>query len=242
MVPDITPQVFYSTLAPELHEKGSVEENAASLQVAKLARKWPWMITVVVAAAIAIGIGVGVWRHRHLSQAPSVPRCGVDRDRASFWLTLHRPLVPQTPHNTSSSNTTRAEQYILNDTSLAVLIRTNGDRQLFFQDNTGLIRNAIRTSTDTQWSMGPDISVSSTVKNNTPLAVNFRSDDDYPSVTIQKFNNAFSVQAKFCSDPSLLHFREPYSAFEFFRGHLLASRCRWSISKFHYYCSELYYQ
>lgn len=193
-MPDTTPQVFYSTLAPELHEKKSVKENAASLRVAKLALKWPWILTVVVVTAIAIGVGVGVWRHRDLSHAPSAPRCGVDSDRASFWLTLYRPLVPQTPQNTSSPNITRAEQYILNDTSLAALIHTNGDRQLFFQDNTGLIRNAIRTSTDTQWIMGPDINVSSNVKKYTPLAVNLLLDSvspsESPSVTNQKIHNA----------------------------------------------------
>ena len=168
---DTTPQVFYSTLAPELHEKNSVSGNAASLRVTKLALKWPWIVTVVVATAIAIGIGVGVWRQRDLSHEPSVPRCGADPDRASFWLTLYRPLVPQTPQNTSNPNIIQAEQFILNDTSLAALVLPNGDRQLFFQGNTGLIRSAIHTTTDNQWSMGPNISASSNAKKYTPLAV-----------------------------------------------------------------------
>lgn len=111
--------------------------------------------------------------------------------RPGFFLAdPYRPLVPQTPQNTSNPNITRAEQYILDDTSLAALIHTSGDRQLFFQDNTGLIRNAIRTSEDTQWSMGPDISVSSNVKKHTPLAVNFISDDASPSVTVRMLINA----------------------------------------------------
>ena len=67
---------------------------------------------------------------------------------------------------------TLAEQYILNDTSLAALILANGDRHLFFQDNTGLIRRAVRTASNNQWSTSPTLSVDSNAKNHTPLAAN----------------------------------------------------------------------
>ena len=80
---------------------------------------------------------------------------------------------PQDPEITPHPNITRAAQYILNDTSLAALSLANGDRQLFFQDNTGLIRRAIRTASNGQWNTSPNLSVNSTnAKNNTPLAVN----------------------------------------------------------------------
>ena len=166
MVPDLTPQVFYSTSAPEVHQNNSSKGNTASFRVTKLRLRWPWMVTVVVVTAIAIGVGLGIWRHRHQQ-------------------------LPQNPQNTSSPNVTRAEQYILNDTSLAALVFTNSDRQLFFQDNTGLIRSAIRTAADNHWSMGPNISVSSNVKKYTPLAVDSISENTSSLVSIQKLKNAW---------------------------------------------------
>lgn len=101
--------------------------------------------------------------------------------RSCFFLAhSYSPPPPQNPKITPHPNITRATQNILNDTSLAALSLANGDRQLFFQDNTGLIRRAIRTASNGQWSTSPSLSVNDTnAKNNTPLAVNvpFGSDD-----------------------------------------------------------------
>ena len=49
---------------------------------------------------------------------------------------------------------------------------SNGDRHLFFQDNTGLIRRAVRTESNGQWTTSPDLNVSTipSLKRNTPLA------------------------------------------------------------------------
>ncbi len=61
---------------------------------------------------------------------------------------------------------------VLNDTSLAAVILANGDRHLYFQDNTGLIRYAVHTASINQWDTRPHLNVSlSTPKNRTPLAV-----------------------------------------------------------------------
>ena len=76
---------------------------------------------------------------------------------------------------------TLAAQVILDDTSLAALSLPNGDRQLFFQDSTGLIRRAVRTASNSQWSTSPNLNaslnlgphpiVNSNPKKYTPLAV-----------------------------------------------------------------------
>lgn len=66
-------------------------------------------------------------------------------------------------------------QHILNDTSLTALSFTNGDRQLFFQDNMGRIRRAVRTASNNQWITNLDLSIDSNAKNHTPLAASGQS-------------------------------------------------------------------
>ena len=68
---------------------------------------------------------------------------------------------------------THAPQIILNDTSLAAVSLSNGDRHLFFQDNTGLIRRAVRVESNGQWTTSPNLNastdLSSNPKRHTPL-------------------------------------------------------------------------
>lgn len=80
--------------------------------------------------------------------------------------------TPQNPRPATSPNITHAAQFILNDTSLAALSLPNGDRQLFFQDSTGLIRRAIRTTSSSQWSTSPYLNTSTTVNTSTAQYVN----------------------------------------------------------------------
>lgn len=87
-------------------------------------------------------------------------------------LTHHySPRAPHDPKSTPNPNITQPAQYILNDTSLAAVSLANGDRQLFFQDNTGRIRRAYRTASNGQWSTNSSLSIDTTAKNYTPLAV-----------------------------------------------------------------------
>ena len=84
-------------------------------------------------------------------------------------LTFYSPSAPSNP------NVTRAAQCTLNDTYLAAVSLVNGDRQLFFQDSTSLIRRAIRTAPTNQWStsVNQNVSLNSNPKSHTPLAVAF---------------------------------------------------------------------
>ncbi|MCJ1451780.1 hypothetical protein MMC28_002120 [Mycoblastus sanguinarius] len=158
---EVTPQVFYSTSLPEAH--GNIEnskERDPSQSHTKIAFKWSWIvIAFVVAAAIALGTGLGIWHNR---------------EHSSHHVSTTSPSAPPNP-NTTTLNTTNPSiapaQYILNDTSLEAAILPNGDRHLFFQDSTGLIRRAIRSASTNSWNTGLHLSISSNAKNYTPLAV-----------------------------------------------------------------------
>ena len=65
---------------------------------------------------------------------------------------FHSPPAPPNSDITS--------QNILNDTSLVALLLSNGDRVLFFQDNTGLLRRAVRTNSNGQWITSQNLNAS----------------------------------------------------------------------------------
>lgn len=108
-------------------------------------------MALVVAAATVIGLGIVIWCHReHSSDKPSATiRCGDRKDLGSSVAYSHSPPTLR------NDNATPATQYTLNDTSLVALVLEKGDPQLFFQKNTGLVRCAIRTASNSQWSTSP---------------------------------------------------------------------------------------
>ena len=80
----------------------------------------------------------------------------------------YSPSVPQ------NHSTTPAAAQILSDTSLAALILSNGDRHLFFQNNTGHIERAVRSATNSQWSTNVFLPLNINTpspKNLTPMAL-----------------------------------------------------------------------
>lgn len=169
--------MFYDKSFPEVYGniEESTKERAPSNHIFKPALKWPLMvIALVVAAAIAVGVGVGVWRHREhvLHKSSTVVRCGVRADPICSLAYFHSASAPQ------SHNITPAAKLILDDTSLVALSLFNGDRQLFFQDNTGRIRRAIRPESNNQWSTSPYLDLSSNPKDYTPMVATAYDDND----------------------------------------------------------------
>ena len=133
--------MFYNNSPPEVPKIGA-SQCAPSPHIPRPAFRYYLVFTVLIIAE-AVGIGVAIV---HLASSYSPPA------------------------TTSSRNLTSAAQYILDDTSLAALIIPNGDRHLFFQDNNGSIRHAIRTGSDKQWTISPYLNLSANPKTHTPLA------------------------------------------------------------------------
>lgn len=165
--------MFYNTSLPEAQgNEESPKERVLSLPSTKIALKWPWMVTaLLVTAAIAVGVAVGIWRHREHSSHELFPasnksspniRCDVGPDPVLFLAYLRIPLTSHYDSITPSA------QFILDDTSLAAISSSDGNRYLFFQDPTGLIRSVVRT--DNQWSTNLNLATGLNAKNYTPLA------------------------------------------------------------------------
>ena len=75
------------------------------------------------------------------------------------------PTAPQKSFNSSVTPT------ILNDTSLAAALLTNGDRHLFFQGAEGSLRRVIHTAATSQWILDDTPIVTSDARHLTPMAV-----------------------------------------------------------------------
>lgn len=188
-MPDTTPQVVYDSSVAEAQDQieDAPQERASSHTISQAGLKWLWItVTLVVATVIAVGAGIGTWYHReHLHKPSTTTRYEFLTDLMSFLIDTYSPPASHNhsspaSHNHSSiapHNQSSAAQHILNDTSLAALTLPNGDRQLLFQDSTGLIRRAVWTASNAQWDTMPYLNFSSglaeglpTPKNNTPLA------------------------------------------------------------------------
>ena len=63
-----------------------------------------------------------------------------------------------------------SQKSILSDTSLAVVERRNGDRRLFFQEQSGTIRQGLYSAFTQKWSADSGFIVASDARNNTPFA------------------------------------------------------------------------
>ena len=72
---------------------------------------------------------------------------------------------------TTSVTPRLTDKQILNDTSLAIVILSNGDRRLFFQDLSGSIRQAFYSPATQQWRADVGYVVASNARNHTPIAV-----------------------------------------------------------------------
>ena len=72
---------------------------------------------------------------------------------------------------TSSVAPPLTEKQIINDTSIAAVTLSNGDRRLFFQDLSGAIRQAFYSPATRVWRADINYVVASDARNHTPIAV-----------------------------------------------------------------------
>ena len=153
--------MFYDTSQPEARARidETVQEPDPTYHTSKPWLKRPVVIAAfVIASAVATGVGVGVGTWRRHQHSPH---------NASSTLNETRPIL----NHTSSASLGP----ILHDTSLAALVLGSGERSLFFQDNTGIIRQAVRTSPNGPWITNAGFNVTgsndiSSARNHTPLA------------------------------------------------------------------------
>ena len=82
------------------------------------------------------------------------------------------------------------EKRILDDTSIAALALPNGDRRVFFQDLSGVIRQAFFSATTGEWRADVNYLVASDAKNHTPIAV-----VNVPAANLSMNNAAINVGA-----------------------------------------------
>ena len=134
------------------------------------------MVALAVVAAVAIGVGVGIWHTRRISFSRSRWDLIINIRCHSLTPPVHRLPIHRFPTHQRRVNlpNTSTTQNILNETSLAAAILVNGDRKLYFQDDSGLIRYAVRTASTNQWDTSPHLNISSSgasAKYHTPLAV-----------------------------------------------------------------------
>lgn len=142
--------MFYHTSLPEAYHR--IEETAKEpgpiYHTSKRSlKRLVAIIAFVMATAVAIGVGVGTWRRRKHSPYNS---SSIFNDTHPILNDTHPTLNDTHPILNHTSSVALGP--ILNDTSLAALALANGNRYLFFQDNTGLIRAAIRTPSNGRWS------------------------------------------------------------------------------------------
>lgn len=69
-----------------------------------------------------------------------------------------------------SASSLPSRNSILDDTSIAALALPNGDRRLFFQDVSGVIRQAFGSSSSEEWRADISYVVALNAKNHTPIA------------------------------------------------------------------------
>lgn len=72
--------------------------------------------------------------------------------------------------SSSPSTSPLTDKQILDDTSIAALALPNGDRRLFFQDLSGVIRQAFHSSSSGKWRADTKFVVASNARTHSPIA------------------------------------------------------------------------
>ena len=147
----------------------------------RLSKKATIVISVIVAAiifAVAIGVGVGEGlKTRNTSKstasalATTVTRTGTPRFVLRS-LCYRIFIFTQNPRETPTVAPELIERGILNDSSFAAIEppESPGDRHIFFQEDTGNIREAVYTVQDKRWIADLGFVIALDAKNHTPIA------------------------------------------------------------------------
>ena len=117
-------------------------------------------IMAIVAVAIGVGVGVGVGtRHGNAESVTSTSSSTIAQSTATTSTTVAGALPTLLKHG------------VVNDSSLAAVITSDGVRHVFFQDTNGTIRQATRAvSSSSIWGSPLNVAVASDARRYTPMS------------------------------------------------------------------------
>lgn len=184
MAPALGPQTHYSDILPEAVNSDAPRSiiDTASLaapQSRHLSLRMVMIIsvtvaTIVVGLAVGLGVGVGFKQRRTIESGPIMPANTVTRTASPECVPPQHCYLKcnYTDHCSPAPSPVIPfrEQQVLNDTSLAAVELPDSDRRVFFQDNSGLIRQASFSSSNSGWRADIDNTIASNAKNHTPIA------------------------------------------------------------------------
>lgn len=155
--------------------------SSVSRSSRRLSKKATIVISVIIAAiifAVAVGVGVGVGlKPRKTSKgttsalATTVTRTGTPRFVLRS-LCYRNFMFTQNLRETPTVAPELIERGIINDSSFAAIEppESPGDRHIFFQEDTGNIREAVYTLQNKRWLTDLGFVIALDAKNHTPIA------------------------------------------------------------------------
>ena len=188
MTPEQGPETLYDNAPPEAlpFSEESSPANSKSLP-ASYARRLSSrrvniiiviVMTVIMSLAVGAGAGIGLSKHKSSTYSSEVAASTVTKTASARyvgWFPMFAKYEDAEPVNldspTPSDSPVLTDRRILDDTSMAALALPNGDRRLFFQDLSGVIRQAFYSAASRQWRADIKYIVASNAKNHTPIAV-----------------------------------------------------------------------
>ncbi|KAL8794416.1 MAG: hypothetical protein Q9195_003003 [Heterodermia aff. obscurata] len=130
-------------------------------------------IAVAILALANLGIGLGVGLTRHTKEPDDSSKSSPPSSNPRYTLLVvppsQAPAVPPSKHA------------VLNDTSIAAITMPNGDRRVFFQERSGIIRQAKYSTSAQEWAAESteNFQVIDDARNHTPLAAMNYSDYEF---------------------------------------------------------------
>ena len=174
---DNGPQTYYDNTAPEVPTdppypvESSAEDKIAVAGHGHGKKRYiVWVLLAGIALAIAIGVGVGVPISRRNQSTVSSMSPSTTASSPSIATTSSPSTATSTAGPTATPE--RLTNGALNDTSLASVLTSDGNRHLFFQDINGTLRHALYSAATNGWHTNVDfLSTSPAPRHGTPIAV-----------------------------------------------------------------------
>ncbi|MCJ1433832.1 hypothetical protein MMC27_003197 [Xylographa pallens] len=162
------PEIAYSRILPEVRAVG-LEKEVASFPAILLPRTGLSKVifaSVILIMVICVGVGTGVGIEKRMAQSQG----GLSASKTTPGLLSSTISTTTTTLSTSSPTASPTIHTILNNTSIAAVTLTNGDRRFFFQDTSGAIRESLYSFAADQWETDTSNIIATDARNNTPIA------------------------------------------------------------------------